>query len=172
MAIDSVFVQKKLIRSGARKRLSRASFSSFRKRKKWKSSLMWIDIAGSIFWMALIFFFSSQSGVAQQGFSDMLILIERKGAHFTEFFVLTIILYRVFRHIVLSNMESVRLSIAVATAYAFSDEIHQLFVPFREGKLSDVAVDGLGISIAYLVLMIYVYFYPKNRCISPEKQKK
>lgn len=43
--------------------------------------------------------------------------------------------------------------------YAISDEIHQTFVPSRQGKISDVFIDLLGGIIAYFstkILHIYI----------------
>ena len=42
-------------------------------------------------------------------------------------------------------------SVALAVAYAFSDEYHQTFVPGRDGNLVDVTVDALGIAGAIAV---------------------
>lgn len=37
-------------------------------------------------------------------------------------------------------------------AYAISDEIHQTFVPTREGTIRDVMIDGIGIIIMYILI--------------------
>lgn len=37
-------------------------------------------------------------------------------------------------------------------AFAISDEIHQTFVPTREGTVRDVCIDGIGITIMYIVI--------------------
>ena len=42
---------------------------------------------------------------------------------------------------------------AIALAYAIVDEYHQSFVPTRQGAISDVAIDALGIGIASIVLL-------------------
>jgi VanZ family protein len=41
---------------------------------------------------------------------------------------------------------------ALALVYAVIDEVHQSRVPTRNGALSDVAIDALGIGIASIVL--------------------
>ena len=42
------------------------------------------------------------------------------------------------------------IAIAVALAYAVSDEWHQSFVPGRTATPVDVAIDGIGIGLAAL----------------------
>jgi VanZ family protein len=41
---------------------------------------------------------------------------------------------------------------AISLAYAASDEYHQSFVDTRHGSPVDVALDGLGIALAYLAI--------------------
>ena len=40
----------------------------------------------------------------------------------------------------------------IASAYAATDEIHQLFVPGRSGQVSDVLLDSAGVLAGLLVL--------------------
>ena len=42
-------------------------------------------------------------------------------------------------------------AVAVAVLYAATDEIHQLFVPGRAGRFSDVCIDTLG-AVIWLLL--------------------
>jgi VanZ family protein len=42
-------------------------------------------------------------------------------------------------------------SMSLAVAYALSDEVHQTFVPGRNGRLLDVVVDGVGACGAMLL---------------------
>ena len=77
------------------------------------------------------------------GFDQFLV---RKVAHWTEYFILGFLLMRALsansdklifkRHIVLS--------VIVAAVYAVTDEWHQSFVPNRDAKMSDVALDAVG----------------------------
>lgn len=113
---------------------------SFFREKPWAIFLV-------VFWMCVIFIMSSFPGAAGRYEMPLLLLLERKGAHVFEFFVLALFAWNAFR--VFSPMERawllVGLSSAFSLAYAFLDETHQLFVPFREGKISDVGIDGIGI---------------------------
>jgi VanZ family protein len=68
----------------------------------------------------------------------------RKAAHFTEYLILGLLLFNGF----VSKRALARaffLALAAGVCYAVSDEIHQLFVPGRTGKVTDVLIDGTGI---------------------------
>ncbi len=44
---------------------------------------------------------------------------------------------------------------ALGTAYAATDEFHQLFVPGRSGQLSDVALDSTGVLMGCLLVLVF-----------------
>jgi VanZ family protein len=52
--------------------------------------------------------------------------------------------------------------VTLSLLYAFSDETHQLFVPGREGKLSDVGIDAIGIALG-MIAMGGLFFPEKKR---------
>ncbi|MBR5441491.1 MAG: VanZ family protein [Clostridia bacterium] len=59
------------------------------------------------------------------------------------------------------------LSVAIAFSYAFSDEVHQLFVPGRAFQLIDLGVDLTGIilgTIAFIVLIKIIKSKNKSLC--------
>jgi VanZ family protein len=56
------------------------------------------------------------------------------------------------------------LSATLSLLYAFSDETHQLFVPGREGKLSDVGIDAIGIAIGVIVVMALMEKNTASNC--------
>lgn len=73
----------------------------------------------------------------------------RKAAHLSAFGLLAIFLYHCFR--------KYRFSLAwlLTTAYAATDEWHQLHVPGRDGKFSDVVLDSIGALLAlYILIMV------------------
>lgn len=88
----------------------------------------------------------------------LLMLFERKGAHVFEFLILFLLAYNAFR--LTFPKETFRflgtLAVSFSLLYAFSDETHQLFVPGREGKLSDVGIDVAGIVLG--ACAVYVLF--------------
>jgi len=91
--------------------------------------------------MAVIFTFSSQPDLPSNQI-DLLDFIFKKSAHMIEFGVLVFLLSRAYQFTRPAS------SFLIALSYAFTDEIHQLFVPGRGGKVSDVFIDLLGIIIA------------------------
>lgn len=46
------------------------------------------------------------------------------------------------------------MSIAIGTLYGISDEIHQMFVPYRTASMSDLMADVLGLTISQIVILI------------------
>lgn len=91
--------------------------------------------------MGLVFFLSSQPDLPSNQI-HILDFILKKTAHIIEFGILTFLLSRAFK------FKKPDLSFLLSLSYAFTDEIHQLFIPGRGGKLSDVLIDLLGIIIA------------------------
>ncbi len=99
-------------------------------------------------WMAVIFAFSAQPSLphAPEPWLELLI---KKGGHAWAYGVLAWLYWRALRPFGKSRPTVWRgVCIALALAYALSDEYHQTFVPGRNGNLFDVAVDGLGAGIA------------------------
>ena len=70
----------------------------------------------------------------------------RKAAHVTEYFILTLLLYRAFNGSFKINRKRIFLySACCSILYAASDEIHQYFVLGRHCALGDVLIDSLGV---------------------------
>ena len=109
-----------------------------------------------IAWMLFIFImssFNSTESSSQSGFivniissilninnTEILSLIIRKLAHFTEYFILGILAYNTTK---LHNKKK-HLAIIVCIIYAISDEIHQIFVPGRNCQITDICIDSIG----------------------------
>jgi hypothetical protein len=86
-------------------------------------------------WAALIFALSSIPDLGTGlGLWDLAL---RKLAHAAEFAILAALLVRAVR--------DRWWAIALGIAYALSDEIHQSFVPGREGAPLDLAIDSVGV---------------------------
>jgi VanZ family protein len=68
----------------------------------------------------------------------------RKLAHFGEYVVLSILLYRALRGGRRWNVRAAALALVVAGLYAVSDELHQLFVPGRTAAAMDCLIDFTG----------------------------
>lgn len=115
-----------------------------------------------IAWMILIFTMSNQpaniSDSQSEGAIKVLLLIGidansifgqlanfivRKCAHFLEYMILALLYINVAKYY-FTKKAIIISTIAFVFAYACSDEIHQLFVPGREGTFRDVLIDTCG----------------------------
>ncbi|MEI7750414.1 MAG: VanZ family protein [Candidatus Moraniibacteriota bacterium] len=111
-----------------------------------------------ILWMAVIFTFSAMPGAVSGSAMPFNQLLERKGAHIFEYLVLFLLAFNAFRLSYSRERSGFQTMLAgtLSLLYAFSDETHQLFVPGREGKISDVGIDAIGIVIGLLIVWIIV----------------
>lgn len=140
-----------------------------------------IYIVLTVFWCMIIFGFSSQNGGESGGLSqrvcnflaenfvsdfdnmslseqsdviDNMHLFVRKTAHFCEYAMLGFLVSSVFRRKTLLVRGA--LSEGFVIVYAIIDEIHQLFIPDRNGNPVDVMIDSLG-GIAGIVFGVIVF---------------
>jgi VanZ family protein len=114
----------------------------------------------SVVWMIVIFAFSHQaySGRITEEYLGAANIPIRKFGHISEFAILSLLYLRTltcyfsrFPGSILPSREMLRLAIfalAMAFAYACSDEWHQAFVPGRSAKFADVLVDTVGMFLA------------------------
>lgn len=99
--------------------------------------------------MAFIFYLSSRQSlkVADEYVLNFLFF---KSLHLIEYAVLYLLVFRAVYTINGLELKSkFYISIAVAIMYALSDELHQTFVPTREGTIRDVFIDTVGILLAF-----------------------
>ena len=78
---------------------------------------------------------------------ELLSLIIRKLAHFTEYFILGLLVY----NMIYSYNKKAYISIVICILYAISDEIHQIFVEGRSAEVLDVIIDTAGSSLGILI---------------------
>lgn len=88
---------------------------------------------------------------------DLLEFIIRKLAHLLEYIILGILMINCLKDYNIKNI--IFLSILFCFIYACTDEVHQLFIPGRSGKIDDVLLDTLGSIIG---VVFYKLFY-KNK---------
>ncbi len=112
------------------------------------------DFIPVVFWMGVIFYFSSLKGEVSISEPSLYFYLERKGAHVAEYFILMILLINLFLRSFRTRLEVILFSGAIALIYSFSDEFHQTFVSGREGKISDIGFDLIGITLAGLIAWI------------------
>ena len=105
-----------------------------------------------VMWMGVIFLLSAQGGLASRGNPPLSFYLERKGAHVFEYLVLALLFLWTLRVFFPKGVAGMAIIIAaeLSLLYAFTDELHQTFVPGREGKVSDVAIDSIGITLALI----------------------
>lgn len=92
--------------------------------------------------------------------NDVSFLI-RKLAHFTEFFILGVLLYGVY----INYAKKTKLFLFVVLhgiVVASLDEVLQTFIKNRSGDVKDVLIDTLGILAAYLIISLGRYIYEKK----------
>lgn len=103
-------------------------------------------------WAWLIFYLSSIPSL-ESGFEGSADWVFRKAAHIFVYAVLTWLMFRTLRHGYGAQTKTALLRAGMfALLYAFSDELHQHFVPGRHGRLRDVVVDAIGIFAAVMIL--------------------
>jgi VanZ family protein len=117
-------------------------------------------VTGQVFWYwlpavlyaGMIFYMSSQSHPEEQLPSFLLKDVSDKVLHAVEYAVLGGLCYRAFRWGVNGPVASYALLFAIVTAslYGMTDEVHQLFVPFRESSWLDWLADTAGAFIGAL----------------------
>jgi len=112
---------------------------------------LWLPV---FLWCGLIFYLSSIPGLKiLYGIFD---LILRKIAHMTEYFVLTLLLYRAFKKSFRMTFGNLLFwSAFLSFIYSLSDEYHQTFVSNRSGNLIDVSIDLIGILPAVFIYLEY-----------------
>ncbi len=92
----------------------------------------------------------------------------RKLAHVTEFGLFSIAVFRGIRGGRFGWRFSWALAtLAIAVAYAGLDEWHQSFVPLREARVRDVAIDAFGAVLAQVLVWFYAKFRT-NRAAPPQ----
>jgi VanZ family protein len=126
----------------------------------WKRLTWWLP---PLAWMAVIFYFSSQSGLpqAESGLLDFAI---KKLAHLFEYAVLACLLLRACRSSASLRRSQAKpaghplldgpalAAIGLAALWAVLDEFHQSFVPTRTATLRDVLIDFAAILLSVLAV--------------------
>jgi len=109
----------------------------------------WVPVA---LYAGAIFFLSAQSHPEEHLPSFLLKDVSDKVLHAVEYAVLGGLCYRAFRWGLSEQMAARALIIAIVTAslYGVTDEVHQLFVPFRESSWQDWLADTIGAVIGTL----------------------
>lgn len=124
-------------------------------------------------WMVVIFLMSHQPGDVSSSqsnlvmkifeflgikldsyFGDLATFVIRKAAHFSEYLILFLLLYRVIC-IYIDRKTAKLYALLGVFLYAGSDEIHQYFIPGRVMALKDVMIDTSGGFSAMILTWLY-----------------
>ena len=154
-----------------------------------------ISIVAVIFWMGVIFSFSTQNGKQSGNLSGEVIqwivkifnpdfetlsadkqatiisgwqFFVRKAAHFSEYAVLGMLTANSVRLYTQKTWLKLILPMIFSALYSVSDEIHQFFVPERACSIRDMALDTAG---AVTGVLIFTCFYALIRKIRNSKHK-
>jgi len=103
----------------------------------------WVPV---VLYAGTIFYLSSQSYPEEQLPSFLVKDVNDKVLHAVEYAGLGGLCYQAFRWGVSGQAASRALLFAIVTAsrYGMTDEVHQLFVPFRESSWQDWLADTIG----------------------------
>lgn len=100
-------------------------------------------------WMLLIFTLSSRQRISPTEVFVVNFLIF-KTLHLIEYAILYYLVFRAFyRSFRIEKRKVFLYAILFCILYAISDEIHQSFVPTREGTVRDVMIDTIGILLCF-----------------------
>lgn len=105
--------------------------------------------------MTVIFFLSGRESV-QVADEPLVNFLFFKTLHVIEYAILFVLYYRA-----LKNKTAAFL---LTLLYAVTDEIHQMFVPTREGRLRDVIIDAIGAFISWISITHLLPRAPKKLC--------
>lgn len=109
---------------------------------------LWLPVLG---WCAAIYALSSRPslGGGQEGRAPLSFWLAKAG-HLLEYGVL----WRLCRRAIGRDLDAAAAgpaALAFCVLYGATDEWHQTFVPFREGRLRDVLIDGGGACLSWLL---------------------
>ena len=99
---------------------------------------------------------------------ELVVLAVRKCAHLVEYAVLAVLLWYALWKPAWKDPRPwswamARRALLLVALYAAADEVHQTFVPSRQGAVSDVALDTCG-AAAGLLMAAVVYKWQGRRC--------
>ena len=132
----------------------------------WLPVILWMSF---IFWMSTGTFSADSTSLIVEpilrflmpGISlqqiHMIHIAIRKSGHFTEYFILGLLLFRAFRSgsVELKTLRWVSFSVILVIIYAATDEFHQSFVSTRTASLVDVGIDITGGVFAQVISFLW-----------------
>lgn len=86
----------------------------------------------------------------------------RKFAHMAEYAVCGMLMFAVLAGYRKRDGRLYLLALLLTALYAATDEVHQLFVPGRAGRLTDVGIDTTGAALGLLLLFVILKLHGKH----------
>ncbi|MBQ9019207.1 MAG: VanZ family protein [Bacilli bacterium] len=96
----------------------------------------------------------------KQKIIDKYVVIVRKIAHFTLYFLLGLFFISFLNEFDIDNKKIILSTIIFVFIYACTDELHQLFIDGRSGEILDILIDTLG---GITSTLIYTKFKIRRR---------
>lgn len=135
-----------------------------------KNLLRIILIVLILCWMYIVFSFSNAEGKESTGISmkiakffvknemniELVEHIIRKIAHISEYAIGGVLIYGLLLTFKFNSKLQLIFAWIFTIFYAITDEIHQLFIPGRTGKIIDVFIDSLGALIGICLLLFFI----------------
>lgn len=116
----------------------------------------------ALFWMIIIFIFSTRESV-QVSEQTLVNFVFFKTLHVIEYAVLFVLYVRAVRNsMAIKIRELYIIAFLLTIAYAVTDELHQTFVPSRQGQPRDVIIDGFGAMLIWYFLKQLLPKAPKK----------
>ena len=162
------------------------------KKKRWITGQRIVCILLTVGLMALVVWFSSQSGGSSNGLSRKIVemaagwfgvslgpdqmefwnLVIRKAAHFTLYFWIGVGAAGVLLTTRLKKRRQFLLAVAVCAVFAASDEMHQWIADAaRHGSAWDVVLDTVGSGCGSAVVMGVYWLLEKSKAILKGESK-
>ena len=107
------------------------------------------------------FIFPNMSADQVADVAEKLSFVVRKGAHFTIYLVLGVLMYNCIRRVI-KITKPVLMSFVFCALYAVTDEIHQIFVDGRAGRIMDVCIDSAGSLFGIVLIWLSYKLYQKK----------
>lgn len=107
--------------------------------------------------------FSDLDEVERQTVVADLQFVVRKSAHFSVYLALGICCFLAMNTYRIKSKSKAFTAVLICLLYAISDEIHQLFVAGRAGRVTDVMIDLAGAAVGVLLTLGIVTAYRKKK---------
>ena len=121
--------------------------------------------AGTMFARIFVPGFDDWSETEQIEFAEKIDHLVRKAAHFTEYAILGFLVAGTYATKDKSKKKNILIPWLLATIYAATDELHQVFVPGRDGNIKDVLLDSAGciFGVTMMLLILNISFSSRKQ---------